>query len=117
MAAGVVAGVALGHVANIAKILPRVKRGIAKIGEPATLRAMAKRRAETVDDLLADVVARGELTDFARKAGISPWTLLRLRTGEGVRTHRGTVLALAKALGVDPARVRSACEASRAARK
>lgn len=115
----VVARVALGHVANIAVFALRVKCAslgfLRFLAIDATLRSMAKRRTETLDDLLAAVVAEGRLTDFAKGAGLSPWTLLRLRNGEGSRTHRGTVLGLAKALGVDPARVRAAIQASRAA--
>lgn len=86
---------------------------LAFFGGRATLPAVPKCRSETLDDLLADVVAAGRLTEFARTAGLSPWTLLRLRNGESGRTHRGTVLALAWALGIEVARVRAAIEASR----
>jgi len=73
-------------------------------------------RAETMDDLLAPVIADGGLTALAEKAGIRPYTLLRLRQGQGTRTHQGTVVALARALRLPAARVRAAIEASRAAK-
>lgn len=76
---------------------------------------VTRRKPETLDDLLSDVIAEERLTAFAKEAGIRPWTLLRLRTGEGTRTHRGTILALAAALGMTEERVRSAIEATRAA--
>lgn len=72
--------------------------------------------SETLDDLLAGVAARGDLTAFASRAGIRPWTLLRLRQGVGTRTHRGTVIALARALRLPVQRVADAIDASRAAK-
>ena len=75
--------------------------------------ARMRKRHETLDDLLQSVIAENRLTAFCGEAGIAPWTLLRLRTGQGTRTHRGTLTQLAAALKVDVARVRAACEASR----
>lgn len=75
---------------------------------------MAKRRTETLDDLLRDIIAKGQLTAWCEKAGVAPWTLLRLRNGVGTRTHRGTVQTLADALGVTRERVVAAIAASRA---
>lgn len=73
---------------------------------------MAKRR-ETLDDLLLDC---GEgLTAFAKRAGIPPFTMRRLRHGEIETPRIVTLTKIAKALGVEPARVRAAIEASRAA--
>lgn len=74
-------------------------------------------RTETLEDLLADVIDSDGLTALARKAGIRPWTLLRLRNGDGTRTHAGTVLALARALRLPQDRVRAAIEAQRAAKE
>ena len=76
---------------------------------------MGKRRSETLDDLLRDIIAKGRLTAWCAKAGVAPWTLLRLRSGTGTRTHRGTVQAIADALGVTRERVAAAIAASRAA--
>ncbi len=70
---------------------------------------------ETLDDLLAAVIADGRVTAFATRAGIRPYTLLRLRRGIGGRTHAGTVAVLARSLRVSQDRVRAAIEASRAA--
>jgi DNA-binding Xre family transcriptional regulator len=78
---------------------------------------MAKRPAETLDDLLADAIQSRATTAFAARAGISPFTLLKLRSGQTSRVHLATINGIAKALGVDPARVRAAIEASRAAAK
>lgn len=78
---------------------------------------MPKAEPETVDDLLADWIAGSRLTELSARSGLRPWTILRLRNGEGSRTHAGTVLALAKALRLPVARVRAAIEASRAAAK
>lgn len=72
-----------------------------------------KRRRETLDDLLRKVIDEGGLTDFCKRARISPWTLQRLRQGVGERTHRGTVLAIAAERGVPPERVEKAIEATR----
>lgn len=70
-------------------------------------------RAETLDDLLD--AAGVPLTILAKRAKMSARALLGLRTGEVVRARVGTVAKLAKALHVDPARVRAAIECSRAA--
>lgn len=73
---------------------------------------MGKRR-ETLDDLLREHLEARKFGDLCRRAGLRPWTVLRLRQGQGQRTHRGTILALAAALGVPEARVAAAIEASR----
>jgi predicted transcriptional regulator len=73
---------------------------------------MAKRR-DTLDDLLARHGV--PVTEFAKDAGIPPFTLLRLRKGERV-PRIATIAKLAKALGLDAAVVRAAIEASRKAR-
>lgn len=74
---------------------------------------MAKR--ETLDDLLYSVGL--PLGVIEKRAKTSSRALLSLRKGE-IRTPRiATITKLAKALGVDPARVRAAIEASRAAAK
>lgn len=72
---------------------------------------------ETLDDLLAPILADGRVTAFAVRAGLRPYTLLRLRQGIGSRTHAGTVAVLARSLRVSQARVRAAIEASRAAKE
>jgi hypothetical protein len=77
---------------------------------------MARRKRETLDDLLKPILAEGRFTSWCNTvAGVRPWTVLRWRRGIGGRVHTGTVLAVAQALGVPPARVRAAIEASRAA--
>ena len=62
---------------------------------------MAKR--ETLDDLLAERVPTEGVTEFAERAGVSPRTLFRLRSGIGTRPTRGvlTLLALALKVAVD----------------
>jgi predicted transcriptional regulator len=71
---------------------------------------VAKRR-DTLDDLL---LRNGDgITAFAKNAGIPAFTLLRLRRGDIEAPRIATLTKLAKALGVDVARVRAACEASR----
>lgn len=77
----------------------------------------AKRKRETLDDLLKTVIANEDLTGFCTRAKIRPWTLKRLRDGVGERTHRGTVLAIAAERGVSPERVEKAIKASRDAAK
>lgn len=68
-------------------------------------------RHETLDDLLLSVGLPMHVVE--RRAKTSSRALLALRKGE-VRTPRiGTLAKLAKALGVDAARVRAACAASR----
>lgn len=74
---------------------------------------MAKRkRAETLDDLLRRHGV--PVTEFAKRAGIPAFTLLRLRKGERV-PRIATLTKLANALGLDPLRVAAAIEASRVA--
>jgi len=76
----------------------------------ATVRRVPRRR-ETLDDLL---LANGEGLDaFAKRTGIPRFTLYRLREGKVETPRIDTVVRLAKALGVEPARVRAAIEASR----
>jgi DNA-binding Xre family transcriptional regulator len=53
-------------------------------------------------------------TEVAERAGMSPRTLLAMRHGDDRTWRVATVAKLAKALGVEPARVRAAIEASRA---
>lgn len=71
--------------------------------------------AETLDQLLLAKKVGGDFRDFAAIAGISVRALLDLRTGAVERPRRATVLALAAALKVPPARVEAAIAASRAA--
>lgn len=75
----------------------------------------AKRRPETFDDLLNACAPGESFQDFAARAGVTDRTLLTFRKGGGVRPHRTTLAAIAGALKVEPARVRAAIEASRAA--
>jgi transcriptional regulator with XRE-family HTH domain len=78
---------------------------------------VAKRTAprQTLDDLIATRLAKGQtVTAWADANGIPRRTLSRMRQGKG-EPHLGTVVLLAQALGVDPARVRAAIAASRAA--
>jgi DNA-binding Xre family transcriptional regulator len=70
-------------------------------------------RRRTLDDLLRKVIAERRLTQFCKDVGISPWTLQRMRNGEGTRNHRGTILAMATELGVSEDVVRKAIEATR----
>ena len=51
--------------------------------------------------------------DVAKRASLTPRALLRLRRGLVAVPRSTTVSKLAKALGVAPARVRAAIEASR----
>ena len=68
---------------------------------------------ETLDDLLYSVGI--PLHVIEKRAKTSSRALLALRKGETATPRIGTVAKIAKALGVDVARVRAACEASRAA--
>ncbi|MEY4783688.1 MAG: hypothetical protein RIR41_1623, partial [Pseudomonadota bacterium] len=53
------------------------------------------RRKPTLDDLLRPLLDAERLTKWCEDvAGIRPWTLLRLRQGQGTRVHRGTVMAI-----------------------
>jgi predicted transcriptional regulator len=74
---------------------------------------VAKRR-ETLDDLLLNC-GQG-YTAFAKRAGIPPFTLRRLRSGDIATPRIATLTKLAKALDVSPARIRAAIAASRAAK-
>jgi len=74
---------------------------------------MTTHRSETLDELLRDCIESGDLTAFCVRAGISPYTLHRLRRGQGKRSHRGTALAIAAERGVSEARVARAIETSR----
>lgn len=70
------------------------------------------RPPETIQELID---ARGlSLGDLAKMAKLSLRALLKLRNGEVDSPRVTTVAQLAKALKVDPARVRAAIEASRA---
>ena len=84
----------------------------------ATPLAVAPKRKppETLDALLAAVLPPGtRIVAWGESKGIPQRTLLRLRRGLVERPHMGTVTLLAHVLGVEPARVQAACEASRAA--
>lgn len=74
---------------------------------------MTKRR-ETLDDLLLNC-GQG-YTAFAKRVGIPPFTLRRLRSGDVTTPRIDTLTKLAKALDISPARIRAAIEASRAAK-
>jgi hypothetical protein len=71
----------------------------------------------TLDDLLAPVIEARGITAWCKAAGIRPWTLLRLRDGDGERTHRGTVLAIARKLRLPETEVAAAIAASRRAKR
>lgn len=75
---------------------------------------MAQRQhPETLNDLID---ARGlPVGEVAELSGVSERALLALRMGVVARARVATVAGLAKALGVEPARVRAAIEATRAA--
>lgn len=75
----------------------------------------AMRVSETLDDLL--LAAGRPLQDIASEAGINNRTLWSLRNGLVVRPRVATLGRLAKALGVEPARVRAAIQASAARKK
>lgn len=69
--------------------------------------------AKTLNDLID---ARGlSIGEVAKRAKIAPFSLKKLRNGLVANARPTTVSRLAKVLGVDPARVRAAIEASRAA--
>ena len=75
---------------------------------------MRTARAETLADLLAEPIAERRITAWSKACGLRPQTVAWLLDGIG-KPQRGTLMLLAKALGVDVERVRAACEASRAA--
>lgn len=75
--------------------------------------ARRKQQTETLDDLILS--AGTPLGVLAEKAGLDAKTLLALRTSPPAKPRVATLTKLAKALGVDAARVRAAIEASRAA--
>ena len=80
---------------------------------------MARRR-ETLDDLLRPILDDGAFTSWCLlDAGLRPWTVLRLRQGQGM-AHRGTVLAIEAGLRLagiraSEKRIRAAIAASKAA--
>ncbi len=76
--------------------------------------SMAETSDETLDDLLD--AAGLPISVIARKAKMSARTILAMRKGEQARARVATVAKLAKVLGVTPAVLRAAIEASRAAR-
>jgi hypothetical protein len=82
---------------------------------------MARRKPETLDDLLRPILDADRFTSWCEDvAGIRPWTMLRLRQGTGSRTHKGTILAIvaglkAEGIEADADRVEAAIAASRAA--
>lgn len=77
---------------------------------------MAKRKpAETLGDLLLDVIRSRHFSRWCEAADLRPNTVSGLIDGLSA-PRRATVIKLAAALGVDEARVRAACEASRSAR-
>ncbi|MBL8739164.1 MAG: helix-turn-helix domain-containing protein [Planctomycetes bacterium] len=69
-------------------------------------------KPETLDDLLLAVGL--PLNVVEKRAKTSSRALLSLRKGEIEKPRIGTIAKLAKALGVEPARVMAACQASRA---
>lgn len=72
---------------------------------------MVKKPTETLDELL---MRRGEpLTELAKRAGLPPWTLLRLRKRAPARPRVATVKKLADALGIPPEKVLAAIQAGR----
>lgn len=79
----------------------------------------AKRPAETVADLIGPHLAKSGLglTAWCASKGLNPRTVYRMHQGEGTRPYLSTLAKFAAALKVDVARVRAACEASRAAAK
>lgn len=109
------AGISLGHVVTIGKLRNEVKAsGWKKAENCATIRPVPRR--ETFDDLLTKQMPPGESwEDFAARAGVTSRAIRILRDRGGKRPFRGTVAKLATALGVPPARVRAAIEASREA--
>ena len=74
---------------------------------------MASTTRETLDDLLRNVLSEDRFTAWCAEAGLRPWTVLRLRTGQSSRVHAGTVAALASKLRIPRDRVRAAIDASR----
>lgn len=107
------AEVALGHVGVIGGFRGKVKRGLLAFSGGFCYTSGPMVRAETLDDLLD--AAGLPLSVFAKRAKIDPTSLLALRRGTVDRPRVATVTKLAAALKVDVARVRAACEASRAA--
>lgn len=75
--------------------------------------------AETLETLVRPILDEKGWTlgDLAEKAKISPSGLRKIMRGQVAEVRGPTVKDLAKALGVEPATVRAACEASRAAAK
>lgn len=71
---------------------------------------------ETLDDLLRPILDAERFTEWCAELGMRPWTVLRLRKGEGKRVHAGTVAAIAAKLRVPRERVEAAIAASRAAK-
>lgn len=67
---------------------------------------------ETLDELLLDRKIGGDFRAFADRAGISVRALHDLRAGRVADPRRATLLALAAALRVSPARVKAAVAAS-----
>jgi hypothetical protein len=111
-------------VANIGDRLSRVNWiGSLFLAMRATPGAMARRKSETLADLLKPIRDADRFTSWCETvAHVRPWTVLRLIDGKSSRWHRGTVLAIvaglaAEGIKADEPRVRSAIEASRAAAK
>jgi transcriptional regulator with XRE-family HTH domain len=75
--------------------------------------AARKSAPETFADLLDKCVPGERWEDFAGRAGVSSRTVWRMRSGVSTLPFRDTVAKLAKALGVEPSRVRAAIQASR----
>lgn len=78
-------------------------------------------RPETLDDILRPILAADRFTSWCQDvAGLRPWTVLRLRQGQGSRVNRGTLLAIQAGLAqegirVSVERLARAIEASRTA--
>ncbi len=63
----------------------------------------------TLDELIrAKIGDDGDLREFADKCGVSVRALCDLRRGTVKKPHKATILALARALGLSRAKVRSA---------
>lgn len=73
---------------------------------------MAKRKTETLDDLLRPWIDSERLTEWCIEHRIEPRTVHRLRNGQS-SPRLATLLMLATALGVPEARVLAAIKASR----
>lgn len=79
---------------------------------------MARRKRETLDDLLRPILDAERFTEWCDTNGMKPFTILRVRQGSS-RASNGTIALLVAGLAAekivaDRARVRAACDASAA---